>query len=115
MIVDTDRTIQFMNRTAKENFSQRAKIKCWQALGMRSKCPDCPISEPQGESEIRPESIDNRHVGNKEYEVAIAPLLNPDGSLSFIEVFRDITERKQLEEEIIEALNWAKEEARRIM
>jgi K+-sensing histidine kinase KdpD len=103
MIVDTARTIQFMNRTAKVNFSQGAKSKCWQALGMNNKCPDCPISETQGNGEIHPEGIDNRHIGNREYEVAIAPLLNPDGSQSFIEVFRDITERKQLEEEIIKA------------
>jgi len=103
MIVDTDRTIQFMNRIAKDNFSLVASSKCWQALGMKNRCLDCPISEMQGDSEVSPEKIDNRYVGNKEYEVAIAPLSNPDGSLSFIEVFRDITERKQLEEEIIEA------------
>jgi len=35
-----------------------------------------------------------------QYEVAIAPLLNPDGNLSVIEVLRDITERKRTEEEL---------------
>jgi signal transduction histidine kinase len=103
MIVDTNQAIQFMNHAAETNFGGNGDKKCWQALGKEGKCPDCPVQEATGDSEVRPKNIGNRNIGDMEYEVAIAPLLNPDGGVSIIEVFRDITERKRLEEEIIQA------------
>jgi K+-sensing histidine kinase KdpD len=103
MIVDTNQTVQFMNRAAVTGFGFSGEEKCWQALGREGKCPDCPVPEVAGNSEVRPKNIGNRNIGDMEYEVATAPLLNPDGSVSIIEVFRDITERKRLEEEIIQA------------
>jgi len=42
-------------------------------------------------------------VKGNTYEVAAVPALNPDGSTSLIEVFRDITERERLMEQIIQA------------
>jgi K+-sensing histidine kinase KdpD len=42
-------------------------------------------------------------VGDKQYDVVAAPLLNPDGSLSLIEVLRDVTESQRMGQEIIEA------------
>ncbi len=41
-------------------------------------------------------------IDEKEYDVVSAPLLNPDGSLSVIEVMRDITEIKQAEDKLKE-------------
>lgn len=103
MIVDTNQTIQFMNHAAETNFGGNGQKKCWQALGKEGKCPDCPVQEMPVDIEVMPKNIGNRNIGDMEYEVATVPLLNPDGSVSIIEVFRDITERKRLEEEIIQA------------
>lgn len=103
IIVDTNQTVQFMNHAAEASFGGSGEKKCWQVLGKEGKCPDCPVPEVPGNSEVRPKNIGNRNMGDMEYEVATAPLLNPDGSISIIEVFRDITERKRLEEEIIQA------------
>ena len=103
MIVDTNQTIQFMNHAAKTNFGDGGEKKCWKALGKEEKCPDCPVQGTPGAGEVRPKNIGNRNIGGKEYEVATAPLLNPDGSISIMGVYRDITERKRLEEEIIQA------------
>jgi len=103
MIVDTNRTIQFMNSAAETNFGGNGEKKCWKALGKEERCPDCPVQRTPGAGEVSPKNIGNRNIGDMEYEVATAPLLNPDGSVSIIEVFRDITERKRLEEEIIQA------------
>jgi len=103
MIVDANQTIQFMNHAAETNFGGKGEKKCWKALGKEGKCSNCPVQWDSGDSEVKPKNIGNQNIGGKEYEVATAPLLNPDGSISIIEVFRDITERKRLEEEIIQA------------
>lgn len=103
MIVDTNQTIQFVNHAAETNFCVDVKKKCWKALGKEKMCPDCPVQGTFHGSKIRPKNIGNRNIGDREYEVATGPLLNPDGSVSVIGVFRDITERKRLEEEIIQA------------
>ena len=106
MIVNTDRTIQFMNNAARKNFNINginSEEKCWNALGREEQCTDCLIPSVFDDNEKGPRYIGNRNIGDIEYEVVTAPLLNPDGSMSIIHVFRDITERKRLEEEIIQA------------
>ncbi len=102
MIIDYKQTIQFMNHAAETNFCGKAKGKCWKALGEEKKCPVCPVQDNFDNDGVKPRNIGNRKIGEKEYEVATAPLLNPDGTISMIQVFRDITERKRLEEEIIQ-------------
>ncbi|OGO32948.1 MAG: hypothetical protein A2Z29_01805 [Chloroflexi bacterium RBG_16_56_11] len=103
MIVGKNQTIQFMNNSASASFGSRAERKCWQALEREEICPDCPVPGGGENNQASPRPIGSRNIGAREYEVATAPLLNPDGSLSLIEVFRDVTERKRLEEEIIRA------------
>lgn len=103
MIVDTNQMIQFMNHAAETNFCDSGEKKCWKALGKEGKCPDCPVQGTPGAGEVSPKNIGNRNIRGKEYEVATTPLLNPDGSISIMGVYRDITERKKLEEEIIQA------------
>jgi len=39
-------------------------------------------------------------IGAREYEIAYAPLLHPDGGLSIISVLRDITERREAERDL---------------
>ena len=98
MIVNTAYTIQFLNKAAIEKFGTRIGEKCWQALGKDAFCSSCPIQHY-----LRGNREGLRYtekIGYSEYEVAIAPLLNPDGNLSVIEVLRDITERKRTEEEL---------------
>jgi K+-sensing histidine kinase KdpD len=60
----------------------------------------CPFKQPGKKEELNHRV---EKIGNREYEVAVAFLSNPDGSMSIIEIFRDITERERLEEEIIQA------------
>lgn len=91
IIVQFDRTIQFMNKAARDTFPEGAP-RCWGALGRDSACPQCPI----------PNLTDTSHgisytslIGDRQYDVAAAALKNPDGSLALIEVLRDVTEREQ--------------------
>jgi len=93
MIVSTDYTIRFMNKAAIEQFGANGGGICWNALGKDARCPDCPIQRYlRGNKEGYHYVSD---IGDREYDVAAAPLSNPDGSLSIIEVLRDITERKR--------------------
>jgi signal transduction histidine kinase/GAF domain-containing protein len=108
MIVNTDYTIRFMNKAAVENFGDRADETCWNALRKDNDCLGCPIQQylcGNREAFHFPNDIGGRH-----YEAAVAPLLNPDGGLSVVEVLRDVTERKLAEErekQLQEELNLA--------
>jgi len=96
MIVNTDCIVQFMNKAAAENFSSDAGDMCWRILGRHTQCPDCPIERYLCNN--RQGTLFVSNIGGREYDVAVAPLLNPDGSMSIVEVLRDISERKQAEE-----------------
>ena len=102
MIVNTHWGIQFVNMAAVEKFGARAGEKCWCALGKDAVCSGCPIPHYLGGS------TDGLHyssnIQHREYDIAVAPLLDADGSLSVIEVLRDVTESKRAQEEIVRLL-----------
>ncbi len=96
MIVHTDYTIRFTNKATTERFGIRDGQVCWESLGKDARCSDCPMEYYfRGGREGQHYYKSIRH---SEYDVATAPLFDPDGSLAVVEVLRDITERKQAEE-----------------
>jgi two-component system NtrC family sensor kinase len=90
IIIDRDDTIQFMNRAATQRFGSTTGRKCWKVLGNEVRCSDCPRKHG-GVSHY------TMNIGDSKYDVVGAPLLNADGSLSIIEVLRDVTERDKME------------------
>ncbi len=96
IIANTDYTIQFMNKAAGKKFGTRTGEKCWKALRKDTICSSCPIQHYLRGNRDGLHYSEN--IGDREYDIAAAPLLNPDGALSIIEVLRDVTERKQAEE-----------------
>jgi signal transduction histidine kinase len=99
MIVNTDYTVQFVNKAATDRFDTKAGEICWNTLKQDTQCSNCPMQHYLIGNRQTSEYTSN--IGNRQYDVVAAPLLNPDGSLSIIEVLRDVTERKRMEEEII--------------
>jgi len=99
MIVNTDFSIQFVNKAGVERFGAGAGEKCWSALGKDTMCPECSIPHYlRGSTDgLRY----GRNIQDREYDIAVAPLLNADGSLSVVEVLRDVTEGKRAQEEIV--------------
>ena len=95
IIIGTDYTIQFMNRAAARRFGSTAGSKCWNILGKEAQCSNCPARQRPFKSENVSRYTINS--GDRDYEVVAAPLLNADGSLSIIEVLRDVTERDKME------------------
>ncbi|MFP4642463.1 MAG: ATP-binding protein [Dehalococcoidia bacterium] len=101
IIISTDYVIQFMNSAAMEHFGARIGETCWKELGKGARNPNCPVRNFSRNGREAVHFLNT--VGDRQYDVMAAPLLNPDGSLSVIEVLRDVTEEKQKEEEIIQA------------
>ncbi|MBW2608963.1 MAG: PAS domain S-box protein [Deltaproteobacteria bacterium] len=96
LIVSADHIVQFVNTAAEEKFGINNGQVCWSSLGKGSRCSDCPMEHASHKN--RGGSQFTNIIWDREFDVAAAPLSNPDGSLSIIEVLRDITERRQAEE-----------------
>jgi len=101
IIIGTDYTIQFMNRAAARRFGSTAGSKCWNILGKEAQCSNCPARQRPFKSENVSQYKIN--IGDSKYDVVAAPLLNADGSLSIIEVLRDVTERDKMEAALSES------------
>jgi signal transduction histidine kinase len=98
VIVDQDRIIRFLNRSARLHLGVSVGEPCWTVLGTGQSCTHCSLAEAwSGEAgSVRL----SRKLGDRDYEVVAAQLLNPDGERSLISVLRDITERNRFEEEL---------------
>jgi len=97
LIIDADYTLQFINKPGMEKFGARKGSICWEVLGQKSRCSNCITQTTPG---IQRSTLQYMaQIGGHEYNVAVAPILNPDGSQSIIEVFRDMTELKEAENE----------------
>jgi signal transduction histidine kinase/CheY-like chemotaxis protein len=81
VIVDRDGMIRFLNREGVQRFGAR--------LGHRS----FMVHETAGEAETTRRFATT--ICGRDYEVASAPLVNPDGGSSTVYVLRDATERKR--------------------
>lgn len=96
LIIDANFTIRFANRTAQETLGVRLGQVCWEALGGDALCPECPIEQYlHGDSQGLQYTTS---IEGRDYDVASAPLMEPDGTMSLIAVMRDVTERALAEE-----------------
>jgi signal transduction histidine kinase len=98
-IVNHDYDIEYVNSALEKEFGPFKGRKCYEYFHDRKEvCPWCPNNEVFAGETIRLEqySLKNRRV----YDVIAAPLKNPDGSVLKLGIFRDITERKRMEDEL---------------
>ena len=98
-IIDTDYTLEFMNKAIVRDFGEGIGKKCYQVINNRNEiCPWCRAKEVfNGETlywEHHVPSID------KIYDLLEQPLENADGTISKLSICRDITQRKKREEKI---------------
>jgi|GEM_PF-5152120 len=93
--------IEYINPSLEAAFGSAQGKKCHEVLfGRDGPCDYCPFS-PEGDSGLQKREVNAPH-SNLVYEVLETELKNPDGTLSWLLVFRDITERKWLETELFE-------------
>ncbi len=97
-IVGTDYRVLFQNQTLKEKFGDLTGKLCYESyMGLNEPCHSCPMIKAINNNSV--ESTELTGVDGRDYELISAPLLNPDGTIGrAIEVIRDITERKRIEE-----------------
>ncbi len=98
-IVNQQYDIQYVNPVLKKDFGIYADRKCYEYFHDRTKvCPWCKSNDVFKGKTVRWEWYSFKN--QKTYDLIDTPLKNSDGSISKLEMFRDITEYKQAEEEL---------------
>ena len=101
-IASGDYRLTFMNKTMMDVFGDRVGEACHSALHERKKpCPGCPMDEVFQKRTLREERSFGRR--NRIYEIIHSCLDCDSGTPQKLAVCRDITKRKQAEEELTEA------------
>ncbi|MBE9523389.1 MAG: PAS domain S-box protein [Proteobacteria bacterium] len=98
-LIDAGFNVEYMNDVMIEDFGKGIGGKCHQIVYGREKiCPWCRAKEVFGGKTVRWE----QYVQNLDqtYDVIEFPLKNPDGTISKLSIYRDITLRKKREEEL---------------
>lgn len=103
-IVNRDFEIDYANPVIQQEFGSVNGKKCYKYLHDRKKpCPWCNNKEVFAGKTLRWEW--HSHKNNKTYDLLDAPVKNNDGTISKLELFRDITELKKIEQNLINAKN----------
>lgn len=98
-IVNQSHDIEYINRVIEKEFGPVAGRKCYEYFhGRTEACPWCKNQEVFTGKTVQWEWRSDKN--NRTYDLLDTPLKNPDGTISKLEIFRDITDRKRAEEEI---------------
>ena len=98
-IVNKDYDIQYINNVIKKEFGQVNGKKCYKYLHNSDKpCSFCKNDDVFAGKTVQWEWTSEKN--GKTYDLIDSPLINSDGSISKLEIFRDITERKQIEKKL---------------
>jgi PAS domain S-box-containing protein len=96
-IIDENGTILFMNMLMTNNLEKNViGKKCWEVFkDNKSRCQDCPIAFNLNLGETKTSETDGV-LGGRTFEITHTGLIF-DGKKAILEIFNDITERKQSE------------------
>jgi PAS domain S-box-containing protein len=99
-IIDQHNILTFVNPALDRDFGPWQGRKCYEYFKDRKvQCPFCHIEDVLTGKTVRWES--NFPKNQKCYDMVATCLRNPDNSLSKLEIFHDITERKKIEIKLI--------------
>jgi signal transduction histidine kinase len=91
--------IEYINPALTKEFGPTNGRKCYEYFCDRAdECPWCKSQDVFKGVTVRWEW--HCPANNKTYDLLCTPIHNPDGSISKLEIFRDITERKKMEEDL---------------
>ena len=95
-IVNQQYDIQYVNPVLTKDFGTYTGRKCYEYLhNKKEACPWCKNSDILTGKTIRWEWYSSKN--KRTYDLIDTPLKNSDGSISKLEIFRDITKQKQAE------------------
>lgn len=100
-IVDKDFRIQFMNKKFLKLFGKETiGKKCYEVYTVRNgPCDECPVVKGIEKTGVL--EVNTAH--GQTFLITHSPFKNLDGTISILEIFKDITERKKLERAIKES------------
>lgn len=103
-IVDKDYNMEFLNSQMAKEFGKHNGEPCYEYLyNLNSPCKNCNHDKViKGQACVQTWKSDKN---GKLYEVYDIPLNNVDGTISRLEVFLDITEKKAAENELLDLKN----------
>ena len=100
-IVNQQYDIQYVNPVLIKDFGVYEGRKCYEYFHDQTEvCPWCRSHDVFAGKTVRWEWYSFKN--QKTYDLIDTPLKNPNGSISKLEIFRDITERKQAEKQVLE-------------
>jgi signal transduction histidine kinase len=107
LITGPDYIIRFMNPSMEREFGEGTGTRCYEYLqGMNESCSElCRLSNPGGPSERREYSFQD----GRTYDVILSPYIDTDGAVCQLSTFRNISQRKKIENALKE-LNRMKSE-----
>lgn len=95
-VVDLDGEIVFINKVMEEKFGNSLGKKCYEYLNQELPCDNCISKICIKEGKVTRKEVE---VENRFYSVISSPVWNENKHAYYaVEVFRDITERKNMEE-----------------
>jgi|GEM_PF-3288616 len=98
-IVDEEYNIRYVNPVLAKDFGPYEGRKCYDYFqGRRDVCPWCKSIGVFQNKTVRWEW--HSPTTERTYDLIGTPLKNPDGSIHKLEIFRDITDRKKMEQEL---------------
>jgi len=101
-IVSKDYEVEFMNKVLIDALGYHVGDSCYKAFHNReAPCPLCKNTEVMKGKTVRWEWYSRRN--NKTYDLFETPLRNVNGTLSKLTIFRDISDRKRMEDELRDA------------
>jgi PAS domain S-box-containing protein len=101
-IVSKDYNVEFMNKVLIDAFGYHVGEICYKVFHNREDpCPQCKNTAVMKGETVRWEWHSRRK--NKTYDLVETPQKNIDGTISKLTIFRDISERKRIEEELKDA------------
>ncbi|OGN88682.1 MAG: hypothetical protein A2158_00480 [Chloroflexi bacterium RBG_13_46_14] len=107
LITGPDYIIRFMNPSMSREFGDSIGARCYEYLqGLKEPCSElCCLNNPDGSPERREYSFND----GRTYDVILSPYIDTDGAVCQLSTFRNITQRKMVENELKE-LNQMKSE-----
>ncbi|MCK5136313.1 MAG: PhnD/SsuA/transferrin family substrate-binding protein [Bacteroidales bacterium] len=98
-IVNKEYEIEYLNPMIIKEFGPVNTHNCYEYLHGRTEvCPWCKILDVLAGKTVRWEWYSSKN--QRTYDLIDTPFRNPDGSISKLEIFRDITKRMHVEEEL---------------
>ncbi len=101
LVINDDYQVEFMNQAAISHFGGQIGKRCFQVLsGCDRPCSSCHLGDNDLSTELT--LIHCRDTERKKwYEISAAPLATASKKNSLIEIIRDVTKEKELEQKLI--------------